>query len=486
MDSPVRQYQKQKDYQRHKLFRKIRRRRKAEAQQAIDAPMKELMRRLKRYDGGKNVEEEQPVISGQQPDMSWHKYWLNNRADILGHNIKDTEIHPIWALQELTDYNFPGFEKIGKERIKEELNNAQKFREYTSPNEMPEKAIQFLHRNLPLGITDQQAYDAKMGGNAGVTYPYQNIVMYHPFSTNVARGHERTHTLNATAQEKKVKQIMMDQYKDRSWFDDYYEDPSEIYARLMNFRYMAKLNPKKKVTVEDLEKWRSDFDLNYGVYAPADNLLRRYNNDTLLRLFNEVAQNNTENVLNEDGLLMANSGKDPDDKNTTLRTVKNVASFLPFIGTAIDGYDVIANGQYDKAPQFLLGLAGDTLGFGAAAKAYKAQKAYKALRTAKILAPNSISTPALYKAMRASNKAVNRGIAAAATDVVSHAENVADIVDYNSGKDSGIRIKPKNRGKFNALKKRTGKTTEQLTHSKNPLTRKRAIFAQNARKWHHK
>ena len=47
---------------------------------------------------------------------------------------------------------------------------------------------------------------------------------------------------------------------------------------------------------------------------------------------------------------MANSGKDPDDKNTTLRTVKNVASFLPFIGTAIDGYDVIANGQYDKAP----------------------------------------------------------------------------------------------------------------------------------------
>lgn len=47
-------------------------------------------------------------------------------------------------------------------------------------------------------------------------------------------------------------------------------------------------------------------------------------------------------------------------------------------------------------------------------------------------------------------------------------------------------IKKKNRGKFNALKKRTGKTTEELTHSKNPLTRKRAIFAQNAKKWKHK
>ena len=44
----------------------------------------------------------------------------------------------------------------------------------------------------------------------------------------------------------------------------------------------------------------------------------------------------------------------------------------------------------------------------------------------------------------------------------------------------------KNRGKFNALKKRTGKSTEKLTHSKNPLTRKRAIFAQNAAKWNHK
>lgn len=57
------------------------------------------------------------------------------------------------------------------------------------------------------------------------------------------------------------------------------------------------------------------------------------------------------------------------------------------------------------------------------------------------------------------------------------------IYDYDSGKD--IHINPANRGKFNATKKRTGKTTEQLTHSKNPLTRKRAIFALNASKWHH-
>ena len=46
-----------------------------------------------------------------------------------------------------------------------------------------------------------------------------------------------------------------------------------------------------------------------------------------------------------------------------------------------------------------------------------------------------------------------------------------------------IKIKPENKGKFNATKKKTGKTTEELTHSKNPVTKKRAIFAQNAAKW---
>lgn len=51
--------------------------------------------------------------------------------------------------------------------------------------------------------------------------------------------------------------------------------------------------------------------------------------------------------------------------------------------------------------------------------------------------------------------------------------------------EENINIKPENKGKFTQTKKRTGKSTEELTHSKNPLTRKRAIFAQNAKKWNH-
>lgn len=50
---------------------------------------------------------------------------------------------------------------------------------------------------------------------------------------------------------------------------------------------------------------------------------------------------------------------------------------------------------------------------------------------------------------------------------------------------SGIVIKPQNKGSFNKIKAKTGKSTEELTHSKNPKVRKKAIFAQNAAKWHH-
>lgn len=62
-------------------------------------------------------------------------------------------------------------------------------------------------------------------------------------------------------------------------------------------------------------------------------------------------------------------------------------------------------------------------------------------------------------------------------------EEIYPLYPIPTYKDGGIHIKKKNKGKFNALKKRTGKSTEELTHSKNPLTRKRAIFAQNAAKW---
>ena len=53
-----------------------------------------------------------------------------------------------------------------------------------------------------------------------------------------------------------------------------------------------------------------------------------------------------------------------------------------------------------------------------------------------------------------------------------------------SGK-SGIHIKPENRGKFTALKKRTGKSSTWYKEHGTPAQKKMAVFALNARKWKH-
>ena len=54
-----------------------------------------------------------------------------------------------------------------------------------------------------------------------------------------------------------------------------------------------------------------------------------------------------------------------------------------------------------------------------------------------------------------------------------------------SGK-SGIHIKSENRGKFTALKKRTGKSSTWYKEHGTPAQKKMAVFALNARKWKHK
>ena len=48
MESPKRKMQKKNDYQRHKLFRKIKRRRKAQAEAEQQIVVKQLMRKLKK------------------------------------------------------------------------------------------------------------------------------------------------------------------------------------------------------------------------------------------------------------------------------------------------------------------------------------------------------------------------------------------------------------------------------------------------------
>ena len=64
-------------------------------------------------------------------------------------------------------------------------------------------------------------------------------------------------------------------------------------------------------------------------------------------------------------------------------------------------------------------------------------------------------------------------------------QNGGIVKRVESGK-SGIHIKPENRGKFTALKKRTGKSSTWYKEHGTPAQKKMAVFALNARKWKHK
>lgn len=87
--------------------------------------------------------------------------------------------------------------------------------------------------------------------------------------------------------------------------------------------------------------------------------------------------------------------------------------------------------------------------------------------------------PNIIKAMREGMKYLGVG-----AGVGLNVPTTFDARQYKNGKD-GIYIKPKNRGKFTALKKRTGHSASWFKAHGTPAQKKMAVFALNARKWKH-
>ena len=78
----------------------------------------------------------------------------------------------------------------------------------------------------------------------------------------------------------------------------------------------------------------------------------------------------------------------------------------------------------------------------------------------------------------------------AALTIGGAATAAASIPEYADGKlpryaNGKIHIKPANRGKFTALKKRTGHSASWFKAHGTPSQKKMAIFALNAKKWKH-
>lgn len=75
MESPKRKMQKKNDYQRHKLFRKIKRRRKAQAEAEQQVAMKQLRKKLKlpKFGDGKGIKSETGAPLEVKDGMLYYK-----------------------------------------------------------------------------------------------------------------------------------------------------------------------------------------------------------------------------------------------------------------------------------------------------------------------------------------------------------------------------------------------------------------------------
>ena len=152
-------------------------------------------------------------------------------------------------------------------------------------------------------IFDKQPKDRPTLGGA-YSYKNRNITLY-PYSKkmdNEGRNvllHEQVHALNyAPLQANDLHTYSPDSHIARLHlqeklggdFDHYWDSSDEIYSRLMEFRKQNKLHPSKYQDKEQIKKWRDSGKLKQF-------MLDRYDDDTLLYLFNEVADNSSDNTL---------------------------------------------------------------------------------------------------------------------------------------------------------------------------------------------
>ena len=177
------------------------------------------------------------------------------------------------------------------------------------------------------------------------------------------------------------------------------------------------------------------------------------------------------------GLLGTNNGAlVQTNKNIGENAIKGVTALLPFLAGAAGTTKLINKAKADKSFYINPDTIGEHILNTVTGIPYK-QKI------------GSYNTPAMKKVIN--TRTVNKESNDTTSELTPRFLAMGGTINnqamktnkYNNG--GTIHIKPENKGKFNATKKATGKTTEELTHSKNPVTKKRAIFAQNAAKWKH-
>ena len=249
---------------------------------------------LPRFGDGKEEEIQQET----DKQKKWLNYWLQNRVDQFADNIDDYtsqiyrgstagrwHVGPIIGLDLIPQYRRYNAKNIINEQL--EFANKVPIYDLRIPWQIEKARPTSYNFNnfLQMNADTEGAYFRPTYKNKSKDAE----IFISPISIDkMSPLHEITHS---ATDEYNVQQSTIDKilggYSPKSretYKDKYYDNSDEVYSRLMEFRYANKLNPKKKITKQDLNKWRKSGVEGY-------NLLNRYDDNTLLRLFNEVAKN---------------------------------------------------------------------------------------------------------------------------------------------------------------------------------------------------
>ena len=586
MDTPVRKYQKQKDYQRHKLFRKMKRRRRAAIEQAKDAPMKQLRRKLKipKFEGGKDKNKELPYPLRSSKDYDDNLAYQSGiiRDPKTGHMWSTTQEeypdertylkkpnHPtfnkaLWGdlisgydvyFKNGNTYSAPTFSELMyiKPPFKFKMPKFEGGKD-DKPNVFQLADGTFVNsHNEPLEVLDYAGVEdptkwtyVDKKGNRYTPKATRTLTEGERFTQRQIENEQNTRPFEFTPyieganEGAAMASLMMGfpfnmagsaYYGARSlanaYFGDYLDAALDATGAIAPagsgiLQSAKKLLPKEKtlITAENAanitpEQWtaaqdaaiaRGDIaeaqrlrDLHFQVSAP--NTVASVNGQPLQLYHGTNATFNTFDLSKygstDGGTFGRGVYTTPVKEYAELYGKNNMPLYMKLDNPRDYRNSSIGDLMAEKlafGDDFATGNGIDGVIGRPSWKGFKGLEEYISHNPKNIKSslpvtygPDGTRIPLGIRDNFNIND-IRYGLLAplAGGTALFGYNSLGQPADtYKHGKDSGIHINPKNRGKFNALKKRTGKTTEQLTHSKNPLTRKRAIFAQNAKKFKH-
>lgn len=249
---------------------------------------------------------------------NWLLNWYKSRNDLLDKNLKEYTTSPLYYWEKM---NFEQQQQNNATGLKLSTDWKSNLLDYIKHSLKQIKVNTVKQKSdvdkLPKDVQNEIANELnRPGWLDGIYYPQHGQVVLMPWGRPSIKTHEKTHGLTIPSELYKIYTIINGKSvkKPDGWSvlrpeitpDAYYDNPDEIKSRLMEFRQYNQIDPLHVFTIEEIPELRKKavhiFDTNtetpegnfiYRKRFPDEiidfDILNRYNDETILKLLNEVA-----------------------------------------------------------------------------------------------------------------------------------------------------------------------------------------------------